>query len=406
MKTYRLYYHDACLTTFTARIIERLTCQGRPAVVLDQTAFYPTGGGQPHDLGHLNDVPVVEVFERDRPADGAVVHVLAADLTGEQVTGAIDWARRFDHMQQHTGQHILSQAFVQVADAETVGFHLSQDTLTIDLNRVSIPWPVIEQVEDLANQIVFQDRPVTVHLVTLDELERLPLRKLPKMEENIRLVQVEGFDWSPCGGTHVARTGQVGLIKIIGLERRGAETRVTFCCGGRALTDYRRKHDVLARTATGLSVGYWELEQAVARLQAESKETHKKWTEAETRLMDYEAGDLIASAQEVGDFALVVCAWPDRDMNSLRLLAKKIAEHPRTVALLGSGGRERSSLVFARSPDVNVDVADWLRQAAVRLGGKGGGQSNLAQGGGGPAGVEQVQAALEWIAGQYARNRS
>lgn len=398
-QTHRLYYDDAYLKTFTARVVERLKYAGRSALVLDRTAFYPTGGGQPHDLGRLGPIPVVDVIERE---SGGVLHVLAAELAADEVHGELDWARRFDHMQQHTGQHILSQAFVQIAHAETVGFHLGQDTLTIDLNRAGLAPSIIERAEELANQVVFEDRPVTARFVAPSELGALPLRAPPKVSQDIRVVQVEGFDVSACGGTHVARTGQIGLIKIVKVDRRGGESRVEFCCGGRALADYRRKHAVLTQASAGLSIGYEELGEAIARLQAEAKEARKKWSEAEGQLMLYEADELVASARPAGTLALVVRAWPDREAVHLRLVARRIVERPGMVALLGSSGGERSAFVFARSADVGVDMAAWLRQAAGRIGGKGGGQPDLAQGGAGPASVEQVQAALEWVADQLA----
>jgi alanyl-tRNA synthetase len=398
MKTHRLYYQDAYQRSFSARLIEQSTHAGQPAVVLDQTAFYPTGGGQPHDLGWLGGVEVLDVVERE--ADGGVLHVLSTQIQVGELNGEIDWPRRFDHMQQHTGQHILSQAFARLIRAETIGFHLSGDTLTIDLDRGNLSLSLVEQVEDLANRLVFEDRPVTARFVTPDELERLPLRKPPKLEGDVRVVQVEGFDASACGGTHVSSTGQIGLIKITHLERRGAETRVEFHCGWRALADYRRKHEAISRAAAGLSIGYWELDEAVARLQTEAKEARKKQAEAEGKLMLVEADELAASVRGGEPFGVVARAWQGRDAPALRAVAKRIVDQPRTVALLGSGGSERCQLVFARSGDLDLDVSVWLRQAAQRLGGKGGGQADLAQGGSGPTSLEQVQAALDWVSGQ------
>lgn len=392
--TERLYFQNAYLQEFSARVIGREAREGSPVIILDRTAFYPESGGQPHDLGWLNEVRVIRVEEEaDR-----ILHFIEKELAENAVRGRLDWPRRFDHMQQHTGQHILSQAFVRAAQATTVGFHLGTDIVTIDLNRANLSPSVIEQAEDIANQIVFQDRPVSARFVTAQELEHIPLRKPPKVEHNIRVVQVEGFDWSACGGTHVARTGEIGLIKIIKVERRGNEARVEFQCGQRALTDYRRKNDMLNRVAADLSVGYWELDQAVARLQADVRDARRKLAEVESKLMLAEAVELIAAARNVGAFAVVARAWDDRDMNALRLVAKKLIEQPRIVALLGAAGRERSALVFARSADVTVDVSVWLRQAVQQLGGKGGGQPDMAQGGAGPARLEEVQAILDQIA--------
>jgi alanyl-tRNA synthetase len=401
--TEKLYYQDAYQKTFTARVVERLMHDGLPAVALDRTAFYPTGGGQPNDQGRLGDVSVEDVVERE--TDGAVIHVLAQEVPGDEVTGVVDWSRRFDLMQQHTGQHVLSQAFIHVADAETVGFHLTDDMLTIDVDKRDLSPSAVESAEDLANQIVFEDRPVLARFVSADELARMPLRKPPKVETGIRIVEVEGFDWSPCGGTHVARTGQIGLIKIVKLDRRSDSLRVEFRCGQRALLDFRRKHQVVTQAAGQLSVGYGELDQAIGRIQAEAKELHKKLTEAKDRILDYEVIELDAAAQDHGAFRLIACAWTDRDAAHLRTMAKKLAGRPRTVVLLGSGGRQ-PMFVFARSADLALDVVPLVRGVIERIGGKGGGgKPDFAQGGGPSAGQDQVRAAVEWATHQLELNQ-
>jgi len=253
VKTKRLYYDDSYLRHFTAQVVESTKVKGRPAVILDRTAFYPTSGGQPHDRGLINGIPVINVIERK---DGTVVHVLEEPLPGEVTTveGEIDWERRFDHMQQHTGQHILSQACLQRLKAETVGFHLGADYATIDLNKAPLSEKKLEAAEALANAVVFANRPVVARFVSKEELAAMPLRKPPAVEGPIRIVTVEGFDWSPCGGTHVRATGEVGVIKIVRYERRGAETRLTFLCGERAWRDYHQKNRLLRRLATRFSV--------------------------------------------------------------------------------------------------------------------------------------------------------
>ena len=227
MRTTRLYYSDPYQRAFDAHVIARQVIAGKPAVALDQTAFYPTGGGQPNDLGVLRGagrqaVAVVDVMSDDE----TIWHVLESDLPedavhGVAVHGEIDWDRRFDHMQQHTGQHVLSQAFVQAFDAETVAFHLGQKASTIDLNRADLDAAALARAEAAANAIVDAALRVTASFVSPEELAALPLRKPPKVTENIRIVQVDGFDWSACGGTHVAYTSHIQLIKIVGTERRG-----------------------------------------------------------------------------------------------------------------------------------------------------------------------------------------
>ena len=231
------------LREFDAQVVARRQTGGKPAVALDRTAFYPTGGGQPNDTGVLIDSTGRSCVVVDVSTDDDLVwHTLNEDPGGDRVAGAVDWDRRFDHMQQHTGQHILSQAFVVTADAETVAFHLGDKASTIDRRTGSsdLDAAALARAEAAANEIVDRALPVSASFVTPEELATLPLRKPPKVTENIRIVQVQGFDWSACGGTHVANTSQVELIKIVGTERRGAELRVTFLCGRRARADYAR----------------------------------------------------------------------------------------------------------------------------------------------------------------------
>lgn len=396
--TDRLYYSDPTLRSFSARVVGRLEIDNHPAVILDRTAFYPEGGGQPGDRGQINQARAIDVQAQDDAAH-SVVHILSEPVAEDEVTCAIDWTRRFDLMQQHTGQHILSQAFVRLLDAETVAFHLNDDpnegTATIDLDRAGLRPADVDAVEDLANRIVFENRPVTARFVSREELASIPLRKPPTVDAAIRIVEIAEFDRSACGGTHVARTGEVGQIKIVKLERRGPETRVEFRCGQRALADYRRKNDVINRAAAGLSIGFWELEEAAARLVAENKALFKQLEEAQERLLEFEAHELWSNLREHGQLAVAMRVWHARDMNALRKLAKQVISRPRTVALLGSGG-EKPALVFARSSDVALDMSKLVRDAAARIGGRGGGSPDFAQAGGPPASDEQVWAAVEW----------
>ena len=396
--TERLYNSNPYLQSFTARVIQRLDHSGRPAVILDRTAFYAEGGGQPADRGQLDQVAVIDVIDReDKPGD--VIHVLSDTLRSDSVNGTIDWPRRFDLMQQHTGQHILSQAFIQVSGAETVAFHLSDDprdgTLTIDLNRTGLQPDQVDAAEDLANHIVYENRPVTARLVGQEELVSIPLRKPPTVDHSIRIVEIKDFDWSACGGTHVARTGEVGQIKIVKLDRRGAETRVEFRCGQRALIDYRRKNQMITHVAADLSVGHAELDQAVARMTAENKALRKQLEEADARIVEFEVREMLSGLQSCNGFAVAARVWHDRDMATLRRLARQVIARPGTVALLGAGG-EKPALVFARSSDLAFDMNALVRGAAACINGKGGGSPDFAQAGGPPAGDEQVQAAIAW----------
>jgi alanyl-tRNA synthetase len=401
--TDRLYYSDAYLRTFEAQVIDRAEVNGQPAVILDRSAFYPEGGGQPSDRGTLNQVNVVDVITRE--ADEAILHVMSAEVD-DHVTGVVDSARRFDLMQQHSGQHILSQAFVQAARAETVSFHLNPDplvgALTIDLDTAQLSPAQIDRAEELANTIVFENRPITARFVTDSELPALPLRKPPQVETAIRIVQVEGFDWSACGGTHVARTGEVGLIKIVKIERRGAETRVEFRCGRRALHDYRRKNQLIMQIASDLTVGFWEVDQAIGRMQGDAKALRRQLAEADTRLQQVEARELLQAIAQHGGYGVITHTWLNRDIAYLKRVASLLVMQPHTVALLGSTGAALS-LVFARSKDLSIDLATLLKAAAAQLGGKGGGSPDFAQAGGPAVTEEQLKATLEWVQQQLTK---
>ena len=404
--TERLYYSNSYLHSFTAQVVEQLEVAGRPAVILDRSVFYPLGGGQPADRGTLGDVDVIDVVERE--SDGEVLHVLSRPLGSSEVSGVIDAVRRFDHMQQHSGQHILSQACLQVAQAETVSFHMSDDwregASTIDVNRSDLPDETIERVENLANSIVVGNLPVVARFVSNEELALIPLRKPPQVDGAIRIVEIEGFDWSACGGTHVARTGEVGLIKITKVERRGSDTRVEFRCGRRALIDYQRKHKMISAVAGELTVGYWELDQALARLQAENKSTRKQLVEAEARLQQSEIRELLDAAEPREGYRLIVHAWSGHDMGYLRRVASELVGQPKVVALLGATGNT-TALVFARSKDLPFDLSALIKAAAVRVGGKGGGSKDLAQAGGPPSTDDQLKATLAWAAGELSNDQ-
>jgi alanyl-tRNA synthetase len=388
--TDRLYYDDPYLVRFSAHVVERTQCEGRPAVVLDRTAFYPAGGGQPHDLGSLSRVGVIDVIEREE--DGAVVHVLAGPLQPESVEGQIDWGRRQDLMQQHTGQHLLSAAFVNRLDANTVGFHLSEDYATIDLDLAPLSDEVLADIERSVNSIVFEDRPVVARFVSDEEVPALPLRKPVAHKGPVRIVEVPEFDCSACGGTHVRATGEVGLIKIVRSERRGTETRIEFLCGSRALADYQAKNALVMGLAQDYTVGHWEVADMVRRLDDELKLTRRELRRTRDSLLDAEAVALWHEATQIGSAHVVSANLSERTVEDLKHLAQRLIAHPRTVALLASGGArdEKGAFAFARSADLDVNMGSLVRAACETTGGRGGGRPDFAQGGG-PRGDRVVE---------------
>jgi len=409
--TERLYYADSYCTRFVARVIERLDWDGHPAVVLDRTAFYPTSGGQPADRGTLDGVAVTNVVVREE--DQAVVHVLASVLseTDEDVSGEVDWARRFDHMQQHTGQHVLSAAFEQLLDADTVGFHLGAEACTIDVNLARLDPGEMRAVETLANQVVWEDRPVRISLVDAGQVSALPLRRPPTVEGPVRIVEIaarpavpnlepssgspRGFDVNPCGGTHVARTGEIGLIRIVRLDYRGEETRIEFLCGARALRDYRAKDAVVAQLAGRLTVGYWELDEAVERLQEEFKHLRRDLRNARQQLLEVKAAELAETCLARGAYRMVQHVWAKMGVSpgELRVLAQQLVQRFGLVVFLGAVD-ERAQMCFACPEGMDLDVAALLRETCARLGGKGGGRPHFAQGSAPEADPARVEAAM------------
>jgi alanyl-tRNA synthetase len=391
--TERLYYTDAYTSSFKAHIVERFEMDNRIAVVLDQTCFYPTSGGQPADVGYLNGTAVLDVLVRE--PDGAVVHIIDGEIWSNEVSGEVNWERRFDHMQQHTGQHILSQAFLQVADAETVGFHLGSESVTIDLPAPKLSGPQIEQAETLANQVVWQNRPVSATFATPEQVAAgLPLRKPPAVEGTIRLVAIDQFDLSACGGTHVSRTGEVGLIKIVKLDRRGELVRVDFRCGQRALLDYRQKNSVTNRLAAQLTTGIRELEPSVSRLQEELKAARRLVKQQQVDLLQLEATHLLEKGTVRGNVTIVNRLFTGRETADIRILANLLARQPRVIALLAVLGNN-VQLIFSRSEDAPGDMNQLIKPALQLLGSAGGGGTAAFAQGGGPATESQrVQAAL------------
>jgi alanyl-tRNA synthetase len=397
--TTRLYYHDAYLTSFTAHVLELGIYEGRTSVVLDQTGFYPTSGGQPFDKGFLAGEPVMDVVLRE--GDDAVLHILEGPWVDKprEVIGEIDWQRRFDHMQQHTGQHILSQAFIQVADAATVAFHLGTESATVDLEGGHRLTPeAMRQAEELSNTIIWEDRSVTARIFKPEELSELPLRKPPVVTGDVRLIQVADFDWSACGGTHVARTGEIGSIKIVKWERRGAEMRVEFLCGQRALADYARKNHMIQKVSGGLNVGYWELDQAVDRLVAETKELRAHLRRAGRSLATYRAQELREKGIDIGGLCLVVHNASSEPETEIRELARQLVSEPRVIALLGSGS-EKARFCFAHSGDLDINMVPIVQELAVTLGSRGGGGSpDFAQAGGVLENAQLLDSMLAWAA--------
>jgi alanyl-tRNA synthetase len=394
--TERLYYHDSHLTEFEARVLAVTHApDGRPALRLDCTAFYPTGGGQPTDTGTLGAARVVECI--DLGPEG-VLHVFEGEAPseGDRVRGAVDWPRRLDHIQQHTGQHILSQAFVELFHAPTRSFRMTADACEIDLDLADPSDQKIERAIARANEIIWSDLPVLVHQVTPEEAARLPLRKDTERMGDLRVIEIEGFDFSPCGGTHARRTGEVGVLVARHWERAKGLVRLTFAAGGRAAADYHRANHTARAVAALFSVARDESPEAVSRLREENKQLLRRLRSLQETAARAEARELLEEIERASDEPgspklpghatgaprVIARILEDHDAESLRALAQALIANPNTIALLGSHEGDGARLVFARSPDAPGDMSALMRQACHTLEGRGGGRPDLAQGGG------------------------
>jgi alanyl-tRNA synthetase len=390
--TDRLYYRDPYLRTFDATV-EKVEPRGdRWSVALDRTAFYPSTGGQPFDTGTLGGVRVVDVVDED---DGTISHLVDAtsdhNLTpGGVVHGEIDWARRFDHMQQHTGQHVLSAAILSVCRARTVSFHLGAAVSTIDLERELSP-AEIAAAETEANRVVWEDRPVTIRFVSSEEAAALPLRKEPARGGTLRLIEVEGFDLSACGGTHVARSGAIGIIAVASWERFKGGQRIEFLCGGRALGRWRSFRDTIASSVRLLSVLPEEIPATVERMQGDAREQKRAAAAVQTELAKFRARELADAAESIDGTAAVLRAV-DADANGLKALATAVAAASHSVVVLVSTTRP-ALVVAARSSDAAVSAQQIIARLTGKFGGRGGGKPELAQAGGLDASAEDILAA-------------
>jgi len=389
--TERLYYADPYRREFDATIRRVERTGGRTLVVLDRTAFYPTSGGQPFDTGALGALRVVDVFDED---DGTAVHVLGADAAGvsvpepgQDVRGLIDWHRRFDHMQQHSGQHVLSAAFDRLFAARTVSFHLGATSSTIDLDR-ELSRDDIAAAEAEANRVIWENHPVTIRFVSAAEAAALPLRKETAREGTLRLIDMDGFDLSACGGTHVASTGSIGVIAIGAVERFKGGQRVEFMCGGRAVTRFRSMRETLGGAVRLLSVLPHEGPDGIERLQAETRERQRSLTALEQELAGYRAADLAANAEATATGKAVLAAVAN-DANGLKSLASSIVSRPGYVVVLVSASRP-AVVVAARSQDVSIAANQVVAGLIARFGGRGGGRPELAQAGGLDATAEAI----------------
>jgi len=394
LMTERLYYTDSFLYEFDARVVEvrpPTALEPRTALVLDRTAFYPTSGGQVFDTGWIaSTTPAAsnykwQVAEVSEDEEGTVKHFLqnADSLTaGIEVHGTIDGDRRRDHIQQHSGQHVLSAAFIQLFNLPTLSFHMGDGYCSIDLQASQLSPEQVESAERLANEVILEDRPVSIRFVSQEEARSLGLRKIPPAEkEKLRLIDIRDFDLTACGGTHVRATGQIGSILLRKTEKVRQGIRVEFVCGQRAVKTARRDYTTLSESAGLLSAHIWDLPQQVGKSLEETRNARKYGQQLLEDLAEQYAVRMLEGATKSDGFVLVLKVFPDRDLNFIRLLGQRLTRlDAKVVALLGATSNQ-PSLVFAQSPGQPLDMDRLMKEAVATLGGRGGGSKDLAQGG-------------------------
>jgi alanyl-tRNA synthetase len=372
--TEKLFWIDPYQREFSANVLRQFPVRDGHAVILDRTCFYATSGGQPNDLGILNLQPVKDVrFEND-----SILHIVSTPLEGITATGMIDWTRRFDHMQQHTGQHILSAAFYRLFQAETSSFHLGEEYCSIELNRPNLSREDVRKAEELANSVIFGAHPIQSFLVDPDKASEYPLRKQSDLQESLRIVKIADFDLSPCSGTHFRNSGEVGMVFITGTEKLSQTMKVAFLCGNRVAKQYHVELEIVKTLSKNMTTSVELLPETIQKLQDQLKELRKELTQLKEERWRDEADQLYARAEEWNGLRKILASWK-RPYSEVRFLAQRLSEKPSAMGALISIPERRA--VFFKNPDVNLDLRPIFQSFLQKHSAKGGGPAHFMEAG-------------------------
>ena len=382
MNSQLLFQEDSTILEFEAEVVERISLPGgRTGVVLDRTYFYPTGGGQEHDTGAIGLARVVDVFKDE--GNSRLVHVVEGEVHLGLVRVRIDAERRQRHMQHHTAQHLLTQCILRQTGSETVSANINGYTpSTLDVVATQISKTDLEQAELQANQIIYEDRLVKSYFVSPEELRSIPLRRPPKVSENIRIVEIEAYDYSPCGGTHVLRIGSIGLVKVLKAERQNEKMRVYFIAGLQALEVYRQMFDALTGLAYQMSISWQDIPQVVGKQVDQLGMLQKELQAFQQSGVKNEARELVAGAEDRQGVRLVRSNFKNRPVVELRLLAEELKKMAGVIAFLSSYDGQKLSLIVTCGEETGKDARQLLSRRLTLINGRGGGDVRLAQGGG------------------------
>jgi alanyl-tRNA synthetase len=373
--TEKLFWKDPYQRQFTAAIAEQFNVRDGHAIVLDQTCFYATSGGQPNDVGTLNGEPVRDVREdQDR-----ILHIVSQPINGDRAEGVIDWTRRFDHMQQHSGQHILSAAFFSLFKAETSSFHLGEDYCSIELDKPALKEVDLQRAEDAANEVITSAFPVSTFFIDPSRASEYPLRKKSDLAESLRLVQIGEFDLSPCSGTHVRNTGEVGGVFITGSEKLSQGVKVNFLCGNRIRRHYHSNLVILKSLSKSLTTSFDLLPDSIARLQIQLKDLRKELAQLKEEQLEVEAVKIFGEAKDWNGLRLVIRVY-ERPYQEVRFLAQKVSERERSLGAILSTSEKRG--VFFKNRSVDYELKQAFSRFVERSGAKGGGAPHFMEAGG------------------------
>ena len=396
MNSQLLYQEDVTILEFEAEVVERISLpDGGFGIVLDRTYFYPNGGGQEHDTGTIGSARVVDVFKDED--NSRLVHVVEGEVNLGSVQAYIDAERRLRHMQHHTAQHLLTQCILRQTGYETVSANINgYSPSTLDVVTTQISKTELEQAELQANQIIYEDRLVKTYVISPQELQTIPLRRPPKVNENIRIVEIDAYDYSPCGGTHVLRTGSIGLVKVLKAERQNDRLRVYFIAGMQALEQFSQMFDALTGLANRMSINWQDIPPVVSKLADQLGMLQKELQTFRQASVKNEARVLVTEAEDHAGVKLIRASFESRPMVELRLLAEELKNMAGVIAFLTSYDGQKVSLIVTCGEGSSKDARHLLNRQLTLINGRGGGDAKLAQGGG-VATVEQFHTFLQRV---------
>lgn len=370
--TKKLYYTSSKISQWEAKVLEVYQEDDFYNILLDETAFYPQGGGQPNDTGTIDGIPVLDITKTE---NGLVLHKLSKSPATDLVHCQLDWERRFDHMQQHSGQHLLSAVCRELFNLDTISFHLGTDVISIDINSTAWSHEQTRAIERLANQYIYDNRKLHTYFVTKEQLQKLPVVKMPTVTKNIRIVEMEGIEYNPCGGTHVEQTGEIGMIKILKTEKQKEYTRLYFKCGFRALNDYADSLTLLSTLATKFNTGRKDILNRIEKLENE----HAQLTLTHEKLKLENVEFITESLLSKSENEFIHHVFEDRTLNELQLLSSTIHQKEKSLVLFVA--LKEQKILLAHDGTCSIHCGQFLKEALPLYNGKGGGNAKSAQAG-------------------------